>query len=167
MALTMHATSAPMLVRFLKNLSTWLDLGLADAQARGYDESVLLQARLAPDMLPLLRQVQIATDNAKGCIARLAGETPPVYEDTEATVAELKARLQRTIDYVQGMPAERVDGSEQHPIELPLRGREPLKFTGEDYLRSFLLPNFMFHVTTAYAILRHTGVKLGKTDFLA
>jgi hypothetical protein len=127
---------------------------------------VLLNAWLAPDMLPLVRQIQIACDSAKFGIARLAGSQAPKMEDTETTLPELKARIQRTLDFIQSVPATAVEHSEERAIQVHLRGRDPLQFKGEDYLSFFAMPNFYFHVTTTYAILRHQGVDLGKADFL-
>ena len=119
-----------------------------------------------PDMLPLVRQIQIACDSAKFGIARLAGADAPKMEDTETTLPELKARIQRTLDFIQSVPSAQVEHSEEREILVPLRGRDPLQFKGEDYLSFFAMPNFYFHLTTAYAILRHQGVELGKADFL-
>jgi hypothetical protein len=166
MTISMHSASLPVFVKMLGNLSQWLDKAEASAAARKFDVTVLLGARLAPDMLPLARQVQIACDSAKFGIARLAAEEAPKMDDVEASVAELKARIQRTLDYVQSVPAAKIEGSEQRDVQVPLRGRDPAHFKGEAYLQHFVLPNFFFHVTTAYAILRHNGVELGKTDFL-
>jgi hypothetical protein len=150
----------------LRNLSAWLDKAEAHAAAKKFDVAVLLNARLAPDMLNFIKQIQIACDAAKGGTARLAGIEVPSWEDKEQTVAELKARIQRTIDYVQSVPAAQIEGSETRAISVPMRNRDPLQFDGENFLRHWSLPNFFFHVTTAYAILRHNGVELGKPDYL-
>lgn len=166
MSLTMHSASVPVFVRFLGNLLTWLDKAEAHAAARKFDAANYLGLRLAPDMLPFTRQIQIATDTAKGCVARLAGVEVPKWEDNEATFAELRARVQKAVDYVQSIPASQIDGSEQREVVLPTRSGEPRRFVGEDYLRFWVLPNFFFHVTTAYALLRHAGVEIGKADFL-
>ncbi len=166
MTISMHSASVPIFVKMLGNLSQWLGGAEAFATARKFDVSVLLNARLAPDMLPFTRQVQIACDSAKFGVARLAGQEAPKMEDVESTVAELQARIQRTLDYIRSVPASEVDGTEQRDITVPMRGRDPLQFKGEAYLKHFVLPNFFFHVTTAYAILRHNGVELGKADYL-
>lgn len=166
MSLTMHAASVPVFQRMLGNLLNWLDKAEAHAQARKFSPDNYLALRLAPDMLPFLKQIQIASDNAKGCVARLAGQEVPKWDDTENTLADLRARIRRTLDYVASVPAAAFEGSETREIVIPLRNRDPLVFTGEDYLRHFALPNFYFHVTTAYALLRHAGVELGKGDYL-
>lgn len=166
MALTMHAASAPILLQMLRNMRRWLDRAEAHAEAKKFDPSVYMTLRLAPDMLPFPRQIQIATDNAKGCVARLAGVEVPRFEDNETTLAQLRERIDRTIAFVESVPADAITGSEERPIELPMRGRDPLKFDGQGYLTHFALPNFFFHVTTAYALLRHAGVDLGKMDYL-
>jgi hypothetical protein len=162
----MHAASVPVFQRMLGNLLNWLDKAEAHAQARKFSPDNYLALRLAPDMLPFLKQIQIASDNAKGCVARLAGQEVPKWDDTENTLADLRARIRRTLDYVASVPAAAFEGSETREIVIPLRNRDPLVFTGEDYLRHFALPNFYFHVTTAYALLRHAGVELGKGDYL-
>lgn len=166
MSLSMHAASVPVFVRMLGNLLAWLDKAEAHAQARQFDAQNYLGLRLAPDMLPLARQVQIASDGAKGCVARLSGIEVPKWDDDETTLDELRARVRRTIEYVQGFEPARFEGSEQREIRVPTRAGEPRRFTGEDYLRFFVLPNFYFHVTTVYALLRHAGVELGKRDYL-
>jgi hypothetical protein len=126
---------------------------------------VLLNARLYPDMLAFTRQVQLACDFARGTGARLAGKEPPAFDDTEKTFAELVVRVDRSVDYLRTLSAGDIDGSEGREIVRPIRG-EPKKFTGLNYLLQFALPNFYFHATTAYAILRHSGVEIGKTDFI-
>jgi len=166
MSLTMHSASVPVLVRMLGNMLNWLDKAEAHALARKFDSANFVGLRLAPDMLPFARQIQIATDGAKGCVARLAGIEVPKWDDTESTLPELRARVSRTIDYVQSFSAEQIDGSEGREIVLPTRHGEPLRFTGEAYLKHFVLPNFYFHATTTYALLRHGGVELGKRDYL-
>jgi hypothetical protein len=145
----------------------WLDKAEAHAQARKFDTVNYLGLRLAPDMLPFASQIRIASDAAKGCVARLSGQEPPKYEDNEATLDELRQRIRKTIDYVQSVPASAIDGSEEREIVIPMRTRDPLHFKGEYFLKHWALPNFFFHCTTAYALLRHNGVELGKTDFLA
>jgi uncharacterized protein len=165
MTISMHSASVPVFARMLSNMLAWLDKAEAHATARKFDPHNYLGLRLAPDMLPLSRQVQIACDSAKGCVARLAGVENPRFEDTEATLAELRARIEKTLAFVKGFAAAQIDGSEDKPIEVPTR-TEPLKFTGEQYLKHFALPNFYFHATTLYALLRHAGVEVGKGDHL-
>lgn len=162
---SLYRTSIPVFVRAFGNLSAILDKAAAHAEARKFDPSVLVNARLAPDMFPLSRQVQSASDSAKGCAARLAGIDIPRFEDTETTFAELQARIAKTVAFLQGVKPAQLDGSEDRTITLKLRTRE-VSFTAPDYLLNFALPNFFFHVTTAYGILRHNGVDIGKTDFL-
>jgi hypothetical protein len=149
----------------LANLKNILGKASAFAEAKKIEESVLLDARLSPDMFPLTRQVHIATDFARGTGARLAGSDPPAYEDNEKTFAELMSRIDRTIEYLRTLKPEQIDGSEGREIVRPIRG-EPKKFSGINYLLQFALPNFYFHTTTAYAILRHNGVELAKADFI-
>ena len=165
MALTMYSASVPIFVRQLGQMLSWLDKAQAHAEARKFDTANYLSLRLAPDMLPLTVQIQICTDGAKGCVARLAGLAVPKWEDNEATLDELRARIRKTIDYAQSVPAAQIDGSEGREIVLALRQGE-LRFSGEAYLKHFVLPNFFFHATTTYALLRHAGVELGKKDFL-
>jgi hypothetical protein len=164
--MSMHAASVPVFVRMLGNLLKWLDKAEAHAAARKFDAANYLALRLAPDMLPFTRQIQIATDGAKGCVARLSGQEVPKWEDNEASLEDLRARVRRCIDYVQSIPAEKINGSESREILVPTRQGEPLRFDGEGYLKHFVLPNFYFHLTTAYALLRHAGVELGKADYL-
>jgi hypothetical protein len=166
MSLSMHSASVPVFERMLDNMLRWLDKAAAHAEAKKFDPAVYLGARLAADMLPFPRQVQIATDNAKGCVARLAGVDIPKFEDNEATLDDLRERVRKTLAFIRSVPKEKFEGADERAIELPMRGREPLRFKGEDYLRHFALPNFYFHATTTYALLRHYGVDLGKSDFL-
>lgn len=166
MALSMHSASVPIYLTMLGNLSKWLDKAVAHAQAKKFDPDTLLTARLAPDMLSLAKQVQIACDTAKFGVARLAGIEAPAFEDKETSITQLQERIARTVVFVQGVPAGQVDGTEGKAVSVPVRGRDPLQFTGEQYLKHFALPNFFFHVTTAYALLRHNGVELGKADYL-
>jgi hypothetical protein len=161
----MYQASIPGLVHMLRNLDAILARAAAHAEAKKIEPAVLVNSRLYPDMLPLARQIQIATDTAKGCGARLAGEEPPKYEDTEASFPELSARIQKTIAYLESIKAEAIEGSEEREITLRLRNAS-YTFRGVSYLLNFVLPNFYFHVTTAYAILRHNGVELGKQDYL-
>ncbi len=165
MKISVHAMSVELLAGALSNLSAVLEKGHAHAVARKFDPAVLLAARLAPDMFPLTRQVQIATDVAKGGVARLAGREPPKFEDNEQTFEELRARLARTIDFVKSTPASAFEAAEDRDIKLPARDRT-IEFKGLDYLQRFVIPNVFFHSTMAYAILRHNGVELGKKDFL-
>ena len=165
MSLSLFSMSVPVFVKTLGNLSAILDKAAAHAEAKKIDPAVLLNARLFPDMFPLLKQVQLASDFAKGASARLVGQDPPKYEDTEKTVGELKARIARTIEFVQSLDAGRFDGAETREITLKIRDSEQ-KFSGLVYLCHVALPNFFFHATTAYDILRHNGVELGKRDFI-
>jgi hypothetical protein len=165
MTISMYQASAPRFANTLRNLSTLLDKAQAHADAKKIDAAVLLQSRLYPDMFPLVRQVQIASDNAKGAVARLAGAEVPKYEDTEETIADLKARLTKTIDFVDSFKPAQIDGSEDKDIHLKLGPRE-VNWKGMQYLLGFALPNFYFHVVTAYDILRHNGVEVGKRDFI-
>ncbi len=165
MSFSMHDASVPMFTRLLGNLLNWLDKAEAHAAARKFQADTLLTARLAPDMLPLVKQIQIATDSAKFAVARLAQQEAPKVADDETTIAQLRERVRRTIDFVQSVPADRYDGAAERTVTVPLRG-EPVVMSGADYLTKFALPNFFFHVTTTYALLRHNGVELGKADFL-
>jgi uncharacterized protein len=165
MPLSMYDVSVPVLVRGLKNLSHLLDKGLASAEARKIDPSVLVNARLAPDMHPLSRQVQIASDSAKGVASRLSGTEAPSWPDTETTFPELQARIKTTIDYLEGFRPEQINGAEDRTIKMNLGGGE-MPFLGRDLLLGFALPNFFFHVATAHDILRHNGVDIGKRDYL-
>jgi hypothetical protein len=162
---SMYSISAPVFARMLKNLSAMLAKGEAHAKARNFDCGVLLNDRLAPDMFTLTKQVQIATDHAKGAMARLAGHQADVLEDKEATVAELRARIAKVIAIVEAYKESDLAGSEKREITIKVPNAE-FKFSGLDYLETWALPNFYFHVTMAYAILRHNGVELGKRDFL-
>ena len=166
MSLTMHSASAPVLTRILGNMLVWLDRAEAHAQARKFDPVNYLGLRLAPDMLPLSRQIQIASDAAKTCMSRLAGTDIPKWEDNEASLDELRARIRKTVAHVQSFSAAQIDGSDDRAISVPMRSGEALQFSGETFLRQFALPNFFFHATTTYALLRHAGVELGKADFL-
>lgn len=165
MSLTMYQASIPVFVRMLGNLSAILDKAVAHAEANKIDPAIFVNARLAPDMYPLSRQVQIATDMVKGCAARLAGIDVPRYEDNESTFTDLQARIAKTVAFIQGVSAEQVDNSEERDITLKFGSRE-VGFLGQDYLVDFVLPNFYFHITVAYAILRHHGVEIGKMDYL-
>jgi len=165
MSISMYQASVPTFILSLKALSGVLDKGAKHAEAKGIDPAVLLGSRLYPDMFPLTRQVQIASDNAKGPSARLAGMEPPKFDDNEASFADLQARITKTIDFLQGLKPAQIDGSEDRQIVLQMRAG-PLEFKGQAYLLHFAMPNFYFHCATAYAILRHNGVEVGKKDFL-
>lgn len=165
MAMSMYAASVPVFQHMLKNLAHILDKGEANAAARKFDASVLTVARLAPDMLPFTRQILIACDAAKNGVARISGVEAPKFEDNEATFAELKTRIQKTLDYLASVPAGAIDGTEAKQITFPVRDNTRT-MSGQAYLTTWVLPNFFFHVTTAYNILRHNGVDLGKADYL-
>ena len=167
MTISMYQASVPVFVRMLGNLSALLDKGKAHAEARKIAENVLPASRLIADMFPLSRQVQIACDHAKGAVARLAGVDVPKHEDDEQTIEELQARIAKTISFVETFTAAQIDGSEERDIVYPTSSRGDLHFKGVDYLLGFALPNFYFHVVTAYDILRANGVEIGKRDFLA
>jgi uncharacterized protein len=167
MTISMHSASVPVFVRQLTAMLALLDKAQAHAEARKFDSANYLGLRLAPDMLPFTRQIQIAADMAKACVARLAGQDVPKWDDNEASLDDLRARIRKTIDYVQSVPAAQFDGSDDREILVPTRAGEPLRFSGEAYLKHYVLPNFFFHCTTTYALLRHAGVELGKKDFLA
>jgi uncharacterized protein len=165
MPISMYQVSVPAFLQTLNALSAILGKAEAFAAERKIDQAVLLGYRLAPDMFALTRQVQIATDHAKGCCARLAGVEVPKYADDETTFADLRARIGRTIAFVQDFKPGDIDGSEERDLTITAGSRE-LRFKGQQYLVSFALPNFYFHATTAYNILRHCGVPIGKRDFL-
>lgn len=165
MSVSMYDVSVPAFARGLSSLKTILAKGAAHAAAKKIDEGVLLNARLFPDMFPLTRQVYIATDFARGTVARLAGSEPPKWEDRETTFADLIARVDRAIDAVKSFTPAQIEGSEARPVTRPVRG-EPKTFTGINYLLQYSLPNFYFHVATAYGILRSNGVELAKGDFI-
>jgi len=161
----MFEASVPVFTARLKALAGVLGEGERNAAERKIDPQVFLAARLAPDMFTLTRQVQIATDHAKGAPSRLAGRTAPKYEDDEASFADLQARIARTLDHLATFTAKDIDGSEERTVELKIGGHE-MAMPGMRYLLDFAMPNFYFHVTTAYGILRHNGVPLGKTVFI-
>ena len=165
MKISMHALSVEVFAHTLDNLSRILEKAAKSAAQRKFDPGVLLAARLAPDMLPLTRQVQIAGDIAKNSVARLAGQEPPRFEDNETSIEQLRARLARTIDFLRSVPASALEGSETRDIKLPA-GERTLEFKGLPFLQHWAIPNVFFHVATAYDILRHNGVELGKRDFL-
>jgi len=165
MSFGMYAASVPTFLHMLKNLTAILEKAEAFAKERDIEPEVLVNWRLAPDMLPLANQIQIAADFAKGTTARLAGAQVPSYPDEEKTLAELKARIAKTVKFVEGFKPKDIDGSETRDITLSVGGQE-MRFKGEPYLVHFALPNFYFHVTTAYDILRRCGVNIGKRDFI-
>lgn len=160
MPLSMSQASVPLFLRALRNLSAILEKGAAHP-----DAASLVEARLYPDMLTLAGQVQRASDAAKGCIARLSGAEPPSFPDTEKSFPELQERIRKTIDYIKGVSSASIDGSEEREIRFKA-GKSEFNFTGQQYLQGFAIPNFFFHVTVAYAILRHKGIEIGKMDFL-
>jgi hypothetical protein len=166
MTVSMYQVSVPLFVQGLTGLNGVLDKAVAHVEAKKLDPNALLQARLYPDMFPFTRQVQLASDFAKGPVGRLAGVELPVWEDTETTFQDLKGRIEKTIGYVKGFTAAQIDGSEDRDVTVVRRG-ESVTFKGQAYLLGQAVPNFYFHVTTAYAILRHNGVEVGKRDFLA
>ena len=165
MSLSMYQASIPVFVHALTNLSAILGKAEAYATAKKIEPSVLINARLYPDMFPLSRQIQIACDIAKGGVARLADVDVPSFADTETTFAELQERIKKTIAFIQGQTAKQIDGSEAKAINLKVGGNE-LKFEGQPYLLNFVIPNIFFHTSITYAILRHNGVEIGKMDFL-
>jgi len=165
MTISMYQASIPVFIHKLENLSNLLAKGAADAEARKIDPSVFINARLAPDMFPLSRQVQIACDSAKTGAARLAGIEFPSFEDSETTFSQLQERVAKTIAFIKNIDAAQIDGSEDRKITYTQRGKES-NFIGLPYLLNYVLPNLYFHITTTYAILRHNGVDVGKRDFL-
>ena len=166
MSLSMYQASVPVFLRALTNLRAVLQKGEAFAKEKGFEPSVLLNSRLIADMFPLTKQVQIATDMAVRGTSRIAGAEPPSFPDTETDFAGLYARIDRAMDVVRGFTPAQVDNSETRAIDVPRRGREPLRLDGQSYLLHYILPNLFFHCTTAYAILREAGVALGKDDFM-
>lgn len=165
MSLSMYEASAPRFVGMLRNLDAILAKAQTHAVAKKIDPAVLIGARLFPDMLPMVKQVQIATDHAKGAVARLAGVEVPRFEDTEQNFEELRARIAKTIAFVESFTPEQMDGAEEREIALRVGGHD-LTFKGLPYLLGFALPNFYFHVVTTYNILRHNGVEIGKSDYI-
>ena len=165
MALSMYQITIPVFTRVLNNLSAILNKGAAHAEAKKIDPSVFVNSRLAPDMFPLARQIQIATDAVKGCAARLAGVEIPSFADTETSFADLQERIAKTIAFMNGITEAQLEGSDTKTVTLKIRGND-VEMKGLPYLTGFALPNLFFHVTTTYGILRHNGVELGKTDYL-
>ena len=162
----MFDQSVPVFVHFLKSLSAILKKAEAHCEARKIDPAVMLTMRLFPDMFTLTRQIQIATDAAKGAGARLAGIAVPSFPDTEKTFAEIQARITKTIDFLNSLKKEQIEGSETRDVTIKVQGND-LTFKGAAYLETWAKPNFFFHITTAYAILRSNGVEIGKGDYLA
>lgn len=165
MTISMYQASVPVFIRMLNNLIAILEKAAAHAEARKIDPAVLLASRLYPDMFALTRQVQIVSDTAKGCAARLAGMEPPVYEDKETTFPELIERLRKTIAYLNTFKPGQIDGSEEREVTLKVRD-STLTLDGLTFLLNRALPNLYFHVSTAYGILRHNGIEIGKKDYL-
>ena len=165
MTISMYQASAPRFIHTLNALSAILDKAQAHVELKKIDPLAMTSYRLFPDMLPMTRQVQIATDSAKGCLARLAGVEIPKYEDTEQTFTELKARVAKTVAFLGTFKPEQIDGTEDKDILLKIGGQD-MTFKGMAYLLGFAYPNFYFHVTTAYNMLRHNGVEIGKKDYL-
>lgn len=165
MSLSMYDVAVTPMIRSLTNLRSILEKAVAHAETKKIDQSVLINSRLYPDMFPLVRQVQIATDVAKGAVSRLAGLEPPKYEDVETTFPELLARIDKTIALLESADPKQLNGTEENTILLPMHDKT-VTFKGLPYLVDFVLPNVYFHVTTVYAILRHNGVEIGKKDFL-
>ncbi len=165
MSISMYDACIPSLIRGLTNLSGFLDKAAAYAEAKKFDSAVLTQLRLYPDMHPLLRQVQIACDTAKGAVGRLSQSEIPKHADTETTLAELKGRIAKTLEFVKSITPAQLQGAEAREVELKFPSGVA-KFTGASYLTDFVLPNFYFHISMVYALLRSNGVELGKSDFL-
>lgn len=165
MSLSLYDASIPTFLHTLRSLKAILEKGAAHAEARKFDPNVFVSMRLYPDMLPLSRQIQIASDAAKGAAARLSGSEPPKFEDNETTLAELIARVTKTIDYLEGFKPEQFEGDDDRVITIKTP-RMSFNFKAVDFVRHWALPNFFFHMTTAYALLRHGGVEIGKVDFL-
>ena len=166
MTISMYQASAPIFVQFLTSLSSVLDKAAAQAEAKKVDPSVLLNARLFPDMFPLVRQVRAATDHAVSACSRLAGVEAPQFANSEATIPELKERIAKTVDFIRGLKPAQIDGTEGKAITFTFPSGATREFTGQSLLLNFCLPNFYFHATTAYDILRHNGVEVGKRDFM-
>lgn len=166
MTVSMYKISVPIFVQFLTSLSSVLDKAAAHCEAKKIEPSALLGARLFPDMFPLSRQVRAATDHAVNASARLAGVDPPALATSEASFAELKERIGKAIDFVKGFKPVQIDGTEDKPIKITFPSGATREFTGQSLLLGNALPNFYFHCTTAYDIVRHNGVELGKRDFM-
>jgi hypothetical protein len=167
MTMSMSAATVPVAKHMLSNLSHFLDKAAAHAEAKKFEPANLLNFRLHPDMLPFTKQVQIACDAVKNGVSRISGIEAPKFEDNEASFPELKARIQKTLDFLATVPAGKLDGTEDKDITFPIGREQTRTMKAQDYLMTYMLPNMFFHVTTAYAILRHNGVELGKRDYLA
>lgn len=165
-AASMYSMSSPIFTRTLTSMLAMLDKAEAHAKEKGFDTDNYIGLRLTPDMFAFARQIQIASDAAKGCIARLAGAEAPSWPDDEATIDELRERIQNTIDFIASVPADKIDGSEEREIILPIGPDNTMTFDGLTYLSGVALPNFFFHASMTYALLRQGGVALGKMDFL-
>ena len=165
MKISMYAMSHDVFKKALLQLTHVMEKGAANAKARSFDTNVLVSARLAPDMLPFVKQIQLTSDFAKNSMARLAGIDPPKFEDNETTMDELFARVKKTLEYIGTVPPAALEGSETRDIKIPLRDRT-VEFKGLAFLQYWALPNFFFHYVTAYNLLRHNGVDIGKRDFL-
>ncbi|MBV9062894.1 MAG: DUF1993 domain-containing protein, partial [Alphaproteobacteria bacterium] len=165
MSFTLYDASIPPMIRGLQNLSKILDKAVAQAKSEDRDLNTLLEGRLAPDMFPFTRQIQIVSDTAKGCAARLTGSEPPAFPDDEKTFPELRQRIVKTIDYLKSFRAEQFEGADTRKVTLKFPNGS-MSFSGSEYVTGFVLPNFYFHVTAAYAILRHNGIGVGKMDYL-
>ena len=165
MTLSIYDITVPVFTRMLNNLLSWMDKAEAEAAARKFSTDVLSEARLAPDMIPFRGQIMIATDHAKGCVSRLAGAPVPSWPDEEKTFDELRARIRKALDLLATVTPESLAGGEERTVTLKLGG-EDVSFSGLDYVNQRALPNFFFHVTTAYAILRHNGISVGKRDYI-
>jgi len=166
MTISLYKASAPIFVQFLTSLSALLDKAAAHAETKKIDPAVLLNTRLTPDMYPLLRQVREATNHAASACGRLAGADPPTFTNAEASIPDLKERIAKTIDFIKGLKPAQIDGTEDKEITFKFPSGAERKFTGQALLLNFCLPNFYFHYTTAYNILRHCGVEVGKRDFM-
>jgi hypothetical protein len=162
--MSLYEQSVPHFTRLLRNLQSWLDAAEGHAKAKGFDAQVLLQSRLAPDQFPLLKQIQIACDAAKNTAARIAGKEPPAHPDTEQTLTEVRARIATALAYLASLERSDFDGADDRRVTLPVFQGKSL--SAPQYLFEYGTPNFYFHITTAYAILRHNGVDLGKKNFL-
>jgi uncharacterized protein len=165
MPFTIYEAAIPPMIRSLENLSRILDKAVAQAKSEDKSLDALLEARLAPDMFPFTRQIQVVSDTAKGAAARLAGVEPPSFPDEEKTFAELQQRIVKTVDYLKSFRAAQFDGAEDRTVTLKFPNGD-MKFSGREYLTGFVLPNFYFHMTAAYALLRHNGIAVGKMDYL-
>jgi uncharacterized protein len=163
--MSLYDQSVPQLKKMLENLDRWLEKAVEFAKTKSFDPNVLLTARLAPDQFPLLRQIQAACDAAKAGAARLTGKPPPSHPDTEQNLDEIRQRIKKVVSYLDTFSVQDFEGSDTRPVELPFLENNKV-ILGSDYLTEMVLPNFYFHVTSAYSILRHNGVDLGKRDYL-